>query len=35
MEEVNFYCELFKAVYERILKVCPEDAREVALKIVE
>jgi hypothetical protein len=35
MEKVDFYCELFKAVYERVLKVCPEGAREVALKIVE
>jgi hypothetical protein len=35
MEEVDFYCELFKAVYERVLKVCPEDARDVALKMVE
>jgi hypothetical protein len=35
MEKVDFYCELFKAVYEKVLKVCPEGAREVALKIVE
>ena len=35
MEKVNFYCELFKAVYERVSKVCQEDAREVALKIIE
>jgi hypothetical protein len=35
MEEVDFYCELFKAVYKRVLKVCPEGAREVALKMVE
>jgi signal recognition particle GTPase len=33
--KVNFYCELFKAVYERVSKVCPEGAREVALKITE
>jgi hypothetical protein len=33
--KVNFYCELFKAVYERVSKVCPEGAREVALKIIE
>lgn len=25
----------FKAVYERVLKVCPEGAREVALKMIE
>jgi hypothetical protein len=35
MEKVDFYCELFKAVYENVLKVCPEGAREVTLKIVE
>ena len=35
MEKVDFYCELFKAVYERVSKVCPEGARDVALKIVE
>ena len=35
MEKVDFYCELFKAVYERVSKVCPEGAREVALKIIE
>jgi signal recognition particle GTPase len=35
MGKVDFYCELFKAVYERILKVCPEGARDVALKIIE
>jgi signal recognition particle GTPase len=34
-DKVNFYCELFKAVYERVSKVCPEGARDVALKIVE
>jgi 5-methylthioribose kinase len=34
-DKVNFYCELFKAVYERVSKVCPEGAREVALKIIE
>jgi hypothetical protein len=34
-DKVNFYCELFKAVYERVSKVCSEGAREVALKIVE
>jgi len=33
--KVNFYCELFKAVYERVSKVYPEGAREVALKIIE
>jgi signal recognition particle GTPase len=33
--KVNFYCELFKAVYERVSKVCPEGAKEVALKIIE
>jgi hypothetical protein len=33
--KVNFYCELFRAVYERVSKVCPEGAREVALKIME
>jgi signal recognition particle GTPase len=33
--KVNFYCDLFKAVYERVSKVCPEGAREVALKIIE
>ena len=35
MEKVDFYCELFKAVYERVSRVCPEGARDVALKIVE
>jgi signal recognition particle GTPase len=34
-DKVNFYCELFRAVYERVSKVCPEGARDVALKIVE
>jgi hypothetical protein len=34
-DKVNFYCELFRAVYERVSKVCPEGAREVALKIIE
>jgi len=33
--KVDFYCELFRAVYERVSKVCPEGARDVALKIVE
>jgi 5-methylthioribose kinase len=35
VKKVNFYCELFRAVYERVSKVCPEGAREVALKIIE
>jgi len=35
VEKVDFYCELFAAVYERVSKVCPEGARDVALKIVE
>jgi hypothetical protein len=26
---------LFKAVYERVSKVCPEGAKDVALKIIE
>jgi 5-methylthioribose kinase len=34
-DKVNFYCELFRAVYERVSKVCPEGVREVALKIIE
>jgi hypothetical protein len=34
-DKVNLYCELFRAVYERVSKVCPEGAREVALKIIE
>jgi signal recognition particle GTPase len=34
-DKVNFYCELFKAVYERVSKVCPEGAKDVALKIIE
>jgi hypothetical protein len=35
MEKVDFYCDLFKAVYERVSNVCPEGARDVALKIIE
>jgi hypothetical protein len=35
MEKVDFYCELFKAVYARVSRVCPEGARDVALKIIE
>jgi SAM-dependent MidA family methyltransferase len=35
MEKVDFYCQLFETVYERVSKVCPEGAREVALKIIE
>jgi hypothetical protein len=35
VEKVDFYCELFRAVYERVSKVYPEGAREVALKIME
>jgi hypothetical protein len=35
MEKVDFYCDLFNAVYERVSKVCSEGAREVALKIIE
>ena len=35
MEKVDFYCELYKAIYERVSKVCPEDARDVSIKILE
>jgi hypothetical protein len=34
-DKINFYCELFEKVYERVSKVCPEGARDVALKIIE
>jgi len=34
-KKVDFYCELFKAIYERVSKVCPEGAREVAMKVLE
>ncbi|MEM2292796.1 MAG: hypothetical protein ABIM42_07535 [candidate division WOR-3 bacterium] len=34
-DRVGFYCEIFKAAYERILKVYPEGVRDVALKILE
>lgn len=34
-KKVESYCELFRAVYERVSKVCPEGAKDVALKIVE
>ena len=35
MEKADFYCELYKAIYERVSKVCPEDARDVSIKILE
>lgn len=34
-EKVDVYCEIFKAIYERVSNVCPECARDVALKILE
>jgi signal recognition particle GTPase len=34
-DKIVFYCDVFKAVYESVSKVCPEGAREVALKIIE
>jgi signal recognition particle GTPase len=34
-DKIGFYCDVFKGVYERVSKVCPEGAREVALKIIE
>jgi hypothetical protein len=35
MEKVDFYCQLFEKVYEKVSKVYPEGAKEVALKIIE
>lgn len=34
-KKIDVYCQLFKEVYERVSKVCPEGAKDVSLKIIE
>jgi hypothetical protein len=35
MEKVDFYSQLFEEIYGRVSKVCPEGAKDVAIKIIE